>query len=151
MFGWWDLLKQDRGRKKTGEAERWGGVERGAQGRERMAAADKLQARNTQTTAVYENDESGIIVTPAVNVVIMGHFLQRQHLPVTASAFRGAIMGFVPRLQGAAGVRGWEAGVVGILKGYGVFYRKSSLGGRIHFHWFVQIVLNGPGNNCWQK
>lgn len=28
-----------------------------------MAAADKLQAKNTQTTAVYENDESGIIVT----------------------------------------------------------------------------------------
>lgn len=27
-----------------------------------MAAADKLQARNAQTTAVYENDESGIIV-----------------------------------------------------------------------------------------
>lgn len=38
-------------------------IERGAQGRERMAAADKLQARNAQTTAVYENDESGIIVT----------------------------------------------------------------------------------------
>lgn len=28
-----------------------------------MAAADKLQARNMQTSAVYENDESGIIVT----------------------------------------------------------------------------------------
>lgn len=46
--------------KKAGEG---GKIERGAQGRERMAAADKLQARNTQTTAVYENDESGIIVT----------------------------------------------------------------------------------------
>lgn len=28
-----------------------------------MAAADKPQARNTQTAAVFENDESGIIVT----------------------------------------------------------------------------------------
>lgn len=28
-----------------------------------MVAADKLQARNAQTSAVYENDESGIIVT----------------------------------------------------------------------------------------
>lgn len=54
------MLKQDRGRKKAGEG---GKIERGAQGRERMAAADKLQARNTQTSAVYENDESGIIVT----------------------------------------------------------------------------------------
>lgn len=52
------MLKQDRGR---GRQER-GKTERGARGKERMAAADKLQARNTQTAAVYENDESGIIV-----------------------------------------------------------------------------------------
>lgn len=48
--------------KKAGERE-GEKIERGAQGGERMAAADKLQARNAQTTAVYENDESGIIVT----------------------------------------------------------------------------------------
>lgn len=52
---------QREGEKK---GKRRGKIERGAQGKERMAAADKLQARNTQTTAVYENDESGIIVTP---------------------------------------------------------------------------------------
>lgn len=49
--------REEKGRRGGGK------IERGAQGRERMAAADKLQARNTQTSAVYENDESGIIVT----------------------------------------------------------------------------------------
>lgn len=58
------MLKQDRRRKRQErERERGEKIERGAQGGERMAAADKLQARNAQTTAVYENDESGIIVT----------------------------------------------------------------------------------------
>lgn len=50
------------------EEESWrgrgGGIESRAGGGERMAGADKLQARNTQTTAVYENDESGIMIPP---------------------------------------------------------------------------------------
>lgn len=52
-----------------------------------------------------------------MNVVIVGHFLQRQHLPVTASVFRGAIRGFVPRLHSTAGVGGWggSGGVWGFI------------------------------------
>lgn len=36
-------------------------------------------------------------------------------------------MGFVPRLQGAAGVRGW-GGVV-VVEGYGGFIGRAALGG----------------------
>lgn len=49
-----------------------------------------------------------------MNVVIMGHFLQRQHLPVTASTFGGAIMGFVPRCSWDKGAEG------GAVQGYWV-------------------------------
>lgn len=49
---------------RRGRKQERGKIERRAGGSERMAGADKLQARNTQTTAVYENDESGIMVTP---------------------------------------------------------------------------------------
>ena len=48
---------------REGRRQERGKIERVAPGEERMAGADKLQARNTQTTAVYENDESGIMVT----------------------------------------------------------------------------------------
>lgn len=50
-----------------------------------------------------------------MNVVIMGHFLQRQHLPVTASMFRGAIMGFVPGCGWAEGVGVCCVGVFGFM------------------------------------
>lgn len=49
-----------RGKKRQ---ERGKDRKRSTRQRERMVAADKLQARNTQTTAEYENDESGITVT----------------------------------------------------------------------------------------
>lgn len=47
----------------------------------------------------------------------MGHFLQRQHLPVTASTFGGAIMGFVPRCSWGKGAErgGCCVGVLGFI------------------------------------
>lgn len=77
----------------------WEGEERERERQKKTSAADKLQARISLSTAVFENDESGIIVIPAMNVVISGPFLQRQHLPVAAFALQGAIMGS-PFLRG---------------------------------------------------
>lgn len=86
--------------KKIKAGGEFGKIGRGAGGKEkeRMAAADKLRARNAQTAAVNENDESGIIVTLQRALSWRDIFLRDNIYLPPPSAFTAPIMGSVPGL-----------------------------------------------------
>lgn len=57
-------------------------IEREAQ--KRMAVADKLQGRKAQTTALWENDESGIMERPVLSWdILLGKRLPVKVCPIT--------------------------------------------------------------------
>lgn len=80
-----------------------------------------------------------------------GHFPQRQHLPAAAVRLQSTNNGLCSRALTAAGVRGWALCWGFYNGGGGGGDERAAWREQIHFHWFVQIALNGPGNNCWQS
>lgn len=75
--------------------------------RQRMAAADKLLARNAQTAAVCENDDSGIIEA-LQRAASSRDVLLRDAVYLSQNLRSEQIMGFVPDFTAtSAGPRGW--------------------------------------------